>query len=428
MKFLKHSFTSIINKPFLTLIFIIQIIVSSNIIYSIINLNNQISNKVDTSIGIFKNKKVYFMQLAGDTGHKIFKGTLSHKSINEAYKMFKKGNFDHFFVYTNNEMIKDFPNSEQFIDNTYIDNVNGSKYISIKTFNIDESLYNSMKINLFSGNGFDKSSFNTICDPLPCIVGYNYSEIYGIGDMIQSFDTKTLKPRYFKVVGIMPKDSQILNAFSQDEKFINTNTYIIFPTINIDKFNELNLSYNKSFGMTEFYLFNNSYFIFNNSISDKEINNTLDSLNTYLEDIGIGKQRIRSIDELLNIDIHFLSSNKEKALKSGLLIVSFLALGLVTSSIYNINNSKKQYGIYLMSGGTLKHISLIIIFKNIIIFVLGFLISITYLRFIYSPRGGINLITLLQTFTILMVLCLSSIIIPSIKILRLNITDLLKEV
>lgn len=428
MVLLKQSCRAIIKKPFLTLIFIIQIIVSSNIIYSILNLNNQISEKVDTSIGTFKNKKVYFMQLAGDTGLNIFKGNLSHESINKAYKMFRQGPFYHFYVYTNTKMIKSFPNVEQFIDNPVNDTIDGTKYVTVKTFNMDEYLYTSMNIKLLSGEGFTNSDFNESSDTLSCIVGYNYSSYYNVGDKIEYFTSKNSKPHYLKIVGIMPKNLEILNAFNTDDKTINTDNYIILPTISIEKFNELKLPFTSDFMNSEFYLFNNSYFVFDRSKSDQEINNILDNINSNLESLGIGKQKIRNVNEFLNRDMDFLYSNRDRALSTGLIIILFLALGLITSSIYILNNSKKQYGIYLMSGATLKDISLMILFKNIIIFILGFVISISYLKFIYNQHNGLDLILLFKTFFILILLCLTSLIIPTIKILRLEITALLKEV
>ncbi|NFT07440.1 MULTISPECIES: ABC transporter permease [Clostridium] len=427
MKYIKYSYKSIIGKPFLTIIFLIQIIVSSNMIYSVINYNNQIAEKVDASIATFKDKKIYCMTTAGDTGLSIFDNKIDQKNINTAYKMIKQGNYLHFSVYGNNVRIKAFDGVDSFRSTPYEVQINGDKYVGVNEFNIDKNLYEALKFNLFSGSGFKSSDFETLDEIRPCIVGYNYKNFYNVGDVITSFERDTKKTIYFKVVGIMPKSMEVINNLHTKNKLINTDNYIIFPIIDIDKFNNLNLEYNRDFGMSEFYLFNNSYFIFDKSKPDNEIENIFDNINNNLESLGIGKQRVESVDEILQKDMEFLYYNRDSALKTGVIIILFLSLGIITSNIYIINRSKKMYGVYLMSGATIKDIALMSIFKNLIIFILGFLISIGYLKYIYDQFDGINVVTLMETFSILIGLSLVTVIMPTIKILKLKITTLIKE-
>ena len=252
--------------------------------------------------------------------------------------------------------------------------------------------------------------------------------MFNVGDNITTYSQTQKKVVTFKVLGILPKDYQMLNNLKLDNKLVNTNNYIILPIIDLNKLNTSSSTATyEDFGMNAFYLFNNSYFLFKNSDSNTQIKSTLDNINNNLQSLSIGKQKIESADKILNRDIDFLYANRDSAVKTGILIIFFLFLGVITSSIYIINKSKKQFGVYLMSGARIKDIALMVVVKNAIIFSVSMLVSTLYIQFIYNQFNGINLVTLLETFSIIFFICLLTLIAPVIKIYKLNICSLIKE-
>lgn len=116
-----------------------------------------------------------------------------------------------------NEMLYGF---EEGTSNEVIDDI-----YAVKSLQVSQNVFQEFNMKFAEGACWNEDEISYSDVEIPIVVGYEYREIFEIGDVIQG--TYLFKDGNYRVVGILPEDATI----SDGESFYNCNRYIILPSI-----------------------------------------------------------------------------------------------------------------------------------------------------------------------------------------------------
>lgn len=422
MKNFKYAYLGITKKVFLSFIIIIQVMVTSFMIYSALKIRNDINNNANSILNIFNDKKAYYMKVSEDFIDRINSEKFTSRDVLEAYNAIKNIQGTHFYCREDGFSIPYFDGIEKFKDNPSFTTIEDVKFIPVKSMWMDKNMWQKFKLNFIEGNGFREEDFEKENDKIPVILGYDYKDKYKAGDTFPYYDTQNKKIRNAEVIGILQQDSYLLYKVDYAEKFENLNNYIVTAFIDLDKLPEDKLLTNYYFQV--FDLFNTSYFLFDETKSDIEIEKNLADINEVFEELNIGKQNIKSVNKYLDIDKEMLQAQKHNSLIMLIMIILFLSIGIASSVLYRIKKEKKYYGIHIMNGATLNDICIRVFEEIFIMFLIGFGASIGIIK---SNFKSLNANILMLILLLLFIISIFISIVPILKIKKLKISELIKD-
>lgn len=420
MKNLKYAYMSISKKYLLSILIILQVAIASMLIYSVISIGNEIIEDANNVLNIFNGKKAYQMKCSLYFIDKFYNNEFGEDEVLEAYNLLSQNTFEHFYSVNSYSCVKEFNGIQAFVNNTHSLVVDGEKYIPVNSFCVDKKMFSNFNLKVIDGRKFTKEDFEKEQNAIKVMLGYNYKGIYKPGDTFIIYDDNE-QVKQAEVLGILEKDSFLLNKVDTTEVFTNLNSYIIIPYIDLDKLDKYSLLKKHQIQVIDF--FNNSYLIFDNSVDNGEINKIIIDINNRLESLNIGSQIIENVDEYLGINNKMLLEQKKFITMIAIIIITFLSMGMITSLLYNIKNDQKLFGVHVLSGAVVEDLVIRMFEESMLRFAFGFFVSVFFIKAIYN---NLQVLILIKIIVLLLVICILLSLIPAFKLKKLNVSELIK--
>lgn len=420
MQNLKYAYMSISKKYLLSILIILQVAVASILIYSVISIGNEIVEDANNVLNIFSGKKAYQMKCSLYFSDRLNNNKFNEDEILEAYNLLSKNTFEHFYSVSSFTWVREFDGIQKFVNNAHSLVVDGEKYIPVNSFSVDKNMFSNFKLKTVYGTVFATEDFEKEEDIIKVMLGYDYKDFYKPGDTLIIYDDND-RVRRAEVVGILEKDSFLLNKVDTTDIFTNLNSYIVIPYIDLDKLDKSRLLKNHSIQV--FDLINNSYFIFEGSTTDDEINKVIIDINNKLESLNIGSQIIENVDEYIDVNNTMLLDQKRFISILAIIIITFLSLGMITSMLYSIKNDQKLFGVHILSGAVIEDLLIRMFEESLLRFGFGFFVSVFFIKAIYN---SLQIQIFIKIFLLLVVVCILISLLPAYKLKKLNVSELLK--
>ncbi len=326
MKNIKYTIDEVVKRPLIFFIIVVQIIFCSMILVQTLN-------------DLFQLKDTYIMA----------KNTFDMKSV---YRLMKYSN------YAQEENINSLEYKKKDND-LYNYLVNDEKYSDVKGLYVDKNYIDNFCLNIEKGRIFEDNEFESY-ENIPIILGANYKGIYNIGDEFKFFDYFTKCERKLKVIGFLKRNSyHYLNGFlgSLDD-------YVICPFIKIKDVDEDSDKYNAALGQAILVSDNISEDF--NEIREKAIG------------LGVNNYSIFSATSDIEKVINNLEAGVRSALFKSILMILFIALGIIAVKYNQIISNLKLYGIHLLLGASKKDILIRNLYSVLAYFVIGTSIGVYF--------------------------------------------------
>ncbi|HPU40894.1 MAG TPA: ABC transporter permease [Acetivibrio clariflavus] len=421
MRNLKYAYMSISKKYILSILIILQVAVAAILTYSVISIGNEIAEDANNILNIFNGKKAYQMKCSLYFTDRLYQNRFNEDEILEAYNLLANNTFEHFYSADTYTWVKEFDGIQKFVNNSHTLAVDREEYIPVNSFYANKNMFNSFKLKTVYGTVFTPQDFEKEEDVIKVMLGYDYKNIYKPGDTLIIYDDNEERVRQAEVVGILEKDSFLLNKVDTTKIFTNLNSYIVIPYIDLDKLDKSSLL--KNHDIQIFDLINNSYFLFDKSVDDDKINKTIIDINNKLESLNIGAQIIENVNEYLSINNNMLLEQKRFISIVAIVIITFLSLGMITSMLYSIKNDRKLFGVHILSGAVMEDLLIRMFTESMLRFAFGFFVSIFFIKAIFK---SLQIQILIKIFLLLVALCIIISLLPAYKLKKLNVSELIK--
>lgn len=422
MKNIKYAIDLICKRPFIFLMLIIEIVLTT-----IIMLQNT-SNLLKCTDTYKMSKEMYpvnglyrilatLPNATDNYSNMDINSTDYKKKLLSLYEyMNSNQSFDFFTAKSSNIIIKDFTDKDIFYydSNKYIinpyKNIDG-QYSNIKAIYIDKKYSDNFHLNVKTGSNFSDCDFNS-SNGVPVILGAQYKKIYNIGDTFHIFDWFTKKEKEITVLGFLNENSYMYNNGS----ILSLDDYIIYPMEQITDVNTDNDLY-------MFYLQDSLIHTDLNAESIGLIRKKSNELNLYDYSIYSADKDITNL--LTNLKLLAISST----LKMSLSIV-FICASIVIVQLNQIKETIKEYGIHLMLGANKRDIILRNIYSTLIYFTIGLGIGL-YFEYYRKKNDSMYYydfrMPIIITCIYFVLLLLISLLLYR-KISKLNINQIMKDV
>jgi|GEM_PF-1822129 len=301
--------------------------------------------------------------------------------------------------------------------------------LTLKAIYVSPNFENENHVTLSTGRWFATEDF-TVSRPdnivLPVLLGSTYKDLYQIGDEIENAHPATSKGVTLSVIGFLNENSYFYD--NNNEKII-LNRYMIIPNYDI------NYDYVLSDGSYESF-FSDSYNVFNKLINARIIcsdENADAASKMFYKMINENKlYELSLIDETSGMQ-QYLNGLKDQTVSCGIIAVFMILLGVVMFCFqvyYNIRKNRKRYGIYIISGITLKQLFILMIANALTIFILSDMLLI--ILYFWLNNGmifdfGTNDYTIAVLFMIEVVLTVFMAFFGLFKLKKMNLCTLLRE-
>ncbi|AYD39708.1 ABC transporter permease [Clostridium fermenticellae] len=408
---IKYALMGISSRFFYSFLIITQLTFGFYSIYENINMYKRVNSETNKVERFFKDKKAYKLEAEE---FNFNANSSNFKTIVDIFKTMEKSK-KYTFVRNSGSgmMIPTFNNYKQFqASGEFHAVVDGKTYFQTKDMCINRPYIKMYPLNVQKGRMFTDDEFNFIGDNnvFPIIIGANYSKYFKVGDKIP------MDSRIGKIVGILKENEYSPGDVSQiGERYVNLNNYII----------STDASYKNEVSLCDSTLFNTNYIIFDNSTEQSEINSELSKIKKALNAVpAIRNANMRDLSKYITQDRDMLEEQYEIISITSISVIIFVCITFIISILDSVDKRKKEYGIHIMSGGTLSDIAKITYWEIFITFFISYVItgSIIY----YRDGKLININSLILLFIIVLIISLAAAVIPVIKIFKLNINELVK--
>lgn len=402
---LKYSIYEFIKKPKITFLLILQIFLCMLLTYNIIKITNYSQLKNIDVFKDFENKKIYSLYSGSIQGETIFADKESSLNF-EKYLNVNK-DVENFYIGADMIPLQNFKGIENFKSDILGEDYHSlteNGYTKIKALNVGENFINALGYRV--EQEYLEDFLNYFKNPkeyteyIPVLLGDSYKKIFSVDDIITTGNNE-----HFKVVGFLEKDQYCskIGSFYPDN-MENLNEFIIVPDA-IEG------------------AISNNLLVFDNK-SQEEIDRVLDDIIKKGEELGClvsvndPTEEIEIFNENINYEI-----NVNKLL---LIIVSiFVFIGITTIMLMKISRNEKEYSIHLLTGATI----LDIVLRTFYEVVLTVIISAVVLFGTIIYKDGLSLVSISNyglSLLIFLGIAIILSIIPSVKILRYNLSYLIK--
>lgn len=407
----KYIIKEIKKSKIFTLILIIQLIIMFFILYNLFQVQGFTRTEGEKINNYFKDKKVFTIRRL-DLEDNISSET--KVSENELQNIAESLLNSKEYIYTcQTTYIVPMPvinEWNRFARWSKLSESDGNAYYAAKHLIINKNNVKQFNIKIESGRDFNNEEYSLKYNQkvIPVILGYNYSKFYKVGDIIKSLQDG----RSLEVIGILERNQYMPYNMMDKDRYANLDEYILTTTYCYDTYDPM---YDG--------LIDSNFILYNNSKSDLEIAESNNNIKKLFKDkVGINI-RIEPQEKYINQELN-ASENQLKVLNAAsIILIIFLSVTSIITKLSFIDKRKKEFGVHILSGGTLKDIASMIYletFVSIIISLYIFNIIVTY------RYGQIDSLIIFYIFIISMLISVVLTIVPIVKIMRLNTAALIK--
>ena len=290
------------------------------------------------------------------------------------------------------------------------------------TLQIDKNFYEHYELKIEEGRTFSEEDFNLDYrkDIIPIVVGNDYKDIVNVGDVLlqewQSYEGDTVKIKY-KVIGFLETNS-IVSFLARNELFnaiTYTNSIVIQPAID---------TFPVSMAMQDIGIFLETGYGNDITKVQEEINDVIrkydpdNKYGFYLHTVSL-REDMGAIKASLVNDINI-------AILLGGVLILLAIIGITTAILGELKQRRKEFGIRMACGASIKDISKEIIIKVLILSFISAILGFLYVGYTvgeYTLGLGITLlnISLVAFFTIAIS------VVPVISLKKYDVVKLLRE-
>lgn len=341
MKNIKYFFDNILRKPFILIVVVFQIIITTSILIPTIKEFFEYYENQKMAENCYNNKKLYSASLKMDCSEKCADESFDKENLKKMYDYLMENKEFHFlYQMESNILIKNFCDEDKFYyeigQNKYsanpYTNVYGN-YSNIKAAYVNYKYYKHIELEVEEGRNLKKEDFNE-SDITPVVLGYDYKNIYKVGDTFTYFDYMSKKVKKLKVVGILKKNI----VFYSNENIEKYNQYIIAPLTNPSSES------------------NNSDYLMRGVngglIETKDYNKAVKLIENEAKKTGVGSYSIESCTSSLESYLSNCRNEFLNSLKTSIIIFIFVFVSITTIQLNDIKKRMREYGIHLLNGAS----------------------------------------------------------------------------
>ncbi|MBW9155154.1 ABC transporter permease [Clostridium sp. FP2] len=289
---------------------------------------------------------------------------------------------------------------------------NGKKSGFSNTIFTDENFYNYIgNIRLISGRNFSKEDFSKGGnDIVPIIISGDLKEYLSLGEV---FNGK------YKVIGVL-KDNNNLFYNNNGNLYLGVtqkeNT-IIIPVNYKDKANKI--------WVTNSFM-NNTIITLNNK---NLINKYIKKISSDLATICPAPLKVTNvIDERVDF-INLIKGGIMASVSMSALLIIYSFFGIMSIILTSLIRRKKEFGVKLSIGWTVKDICLQVVSEIFMIVIFSYIVSIGLsLILLKNEMFGLNIYTYGIVLLLVLLFTITYSILPISKIKKMNIVELIKDV
>ncbi|MGL4874249.1 MAG: ABC transporter permease [Clostridium sp.] len=402
----KYAIKSMKKNLIFNLLLFIQVSLAFTVIYKGIEIDASINAETDKIFNFFKDNKVYTIKDVGRIQTENINSKEEEILLNKVLKEEKT-------IFTQQinvgELIEYFDGYENFLRYDSIAEEfedNGIKMFQVSNLLTSKNFLETFNIKLDSGSFFKDGDFiksNNPSKTRPVVLGYDFKEHFNLGDKIKTIDGASLE-----VVGFLAKNQvtpYVLMKNRDHDKYLNLNKFILQP-------------YNTP---TFEYWYN--FLMFDKSKSDADISKFIFSIQKDFEEKVGQSVEVEDLTDIINENLDIYKMQKDLSNMAMVSIIFFLLLSLIVTNLNLIIKRKKEFGIHILNGGSLKDIATRIYLETFLVLISAFII---FILGILLGNQGLNTTGILCVLVVAVLISIAVTIIPIIKIMKLSIPSIIK--
>lgn len=230
----------------------------------------------------------------------------------------------------------------------------GNDMVSIKAFRADEDFFRRFPVRIADGRAFQAEDYIRT-DELPVIMGYNYANIYSLGDIIEVPSNAFQPFKQLKVIGFLPPQSYVACPFIPEKALVG-DSYVLYPFLKPDQAS--------SFGEYDMLLFQSVVIPINEAQARASLAQKSRELGLYSLELG---QSVKPFQ----IQRDAARTNKSIVFLVAVTVIVFTGFTTVSMLAYRFRLRKADFGRLLQIGASNLYISGIFMLEIFAIIVLS---------------------------------------------------------
>lgn len=415
---LRYAINGIKRNLILTLLLIVQLVFAFYALYNTVDIKQKVHSESSKIADYFKGKKVYNLQ--NDYSDSMFnedESKINEESLQKTFDIFRRFpqiTFTHQVLFP--ILIETFEGNENFKFYQPENDFEGKKFFQAKNITLDKNALMEFDVKLKDGRFFNLNEIErnyADTNALPIIVGSNYEKYFKVGDEI-TYIRPDIGLSKAKIIGIMEENQYMpvdMMAFDF-KRYADLNNFII---TSYSQFQNYRIMYDTMFGY--------NFILFDENTSNETIevlNNEIK--NTFYDNLGI-KVIIKDLNRYIKAELDTFKNQDKIASVTSITIFVFISLTLIISTLNSIYKRKKEFGIHIFSGGTIRDLAITIYLEVLLVLIFSFGIS---LLVIFYQNKEINLNSIKILFLNLIIISVVTTMLPIMKIFKLEINDIIK--
>ncbi|WP_418223239.1 FtsX-like permease family protein [Clostridium isatidis] len=419
----KFLYEGIHKKITFSLLTIIQFTIAIICIYASIQFLSDINNLIENVNKQFGDNKYYKiddeMVIEDIKGNDIEKTKKNLKILQDINSYFDN-NEDIEFMSASSDAV--FIRKEEAIPDTLVTysavNIDSNEYMRAQGIYLNKLFLEKMNYKLIEGN-FE--NFKSVEDgPIPIIVGNIYKDKYSIGDRIETIipdENGEYKKAQLKIVGILAENNYInLGGVSFDQQSLANAILIPFRKAYMMQ-NSENDKVKLIQRVELFSYMQGGYIIPKNDVS-------IDRINDYLFESGL-KFQLKDFNKYIEEYKQESNDTIKPAIYVSSIVILFTVISVIIVMINTISKERKEYGINIMMGATIKDIRNRILGQVFLLLIISGIISTIILTNFTIFR--FNIFDFILTFGVLIGVSVIISIIIIINLKKYSINDFVRR-
>ncbi|SHJ91339.1 MacB-like core domain-containing protein [Clostridium amylolyticum] len=393
----KYALLQLVKKTTTTFFIVLQIALAFFLMFTLIEVKNGTAKTLKDIDRIYEDSNdmftIFDLNDIRNMNNSDIKEKIS-KYINEKgynYITSSKG-----FLYI------DKNSSINNLSEIFLQSMRSNNYYDAGKIELDHNGYKYFKLEVSEGRGLEEKDFlYKENEYVPVLVGKELSKHFKVGDVFQGLNND--KSKKFKVIGVLKENLSVFGATGVYD-IVNTNSYFIIPKVgesNLENFDAKIFFGRKASNLKNFKESVEKDF------NEMNISTQVNLVDDNLKDIEKGIKTQRRINNITFI-----------------VVLLFSSVGFISSLLYSINKRLSEFGVHLMSGGTISDIAKRTFIEVSIQIIISFVVAYIF-RTVYVPYK-MEISDLYESILYAVIISISISIIPVTKVLRINIDQLLR--
>lgn len=432
---IKYSKKSIKKHRFFTFVLILQLVCIFFALYNILFYSKE-GKVLWDKINRFNNNRSFYRFVYDEEG-----SILEHNfgGVNNVMNLCKELDYSDEFIFNSSIrsylFVKRFNNDKDFIYyNNIFDFGEDDKGVLVNNLVVSKNTLDLFDVKLENGRKFYDNEYYIEDDSImPIILGNDYKDIYHVGDKILYSNDNTLDVYEAEVVGILKEGESIPIKFDMDNANnvadINSNNY------SLDKIMIIPLG-NRRIYMRTAELFNilyNNFLVLDKNLCEEEKKRILFEVEEKIEVTTDIKFTRKSFDKEITAEVNRYKEVNNNYKISLIIILIISTITIIVSMINLINKRKKEFAVYLLCGGRIKDIALIIMMQMLSLLFLSIIVTCITLKLYFAFMQESSYVRKIDFSIILIIMLFGiiysfiSMILPLIKVKKIKINQLLRR-